>query len=81
MGEVKFGAARLYKVTFEVAVKYEDIAEAVIEQREVYYMKRMSAKQYEADYLGKYMHEGTRGTGEIVGARAIDVKHFAGQPY
>jgi hypothetical protein len=81
MSEEKLGAPRRYLVTFEVQVSYPNEGITETEQRTVYFMDRLSASEYERQYLSQYMGEGERDTGILKGARAVNVSHNDGWHY
>lgn len=81
MSEEILGAPRRYLVTFEVQVSYPTEGVKTIEQRNVYFNERLSASEYERQYLAQYMGQGERDTGIIKGARAVNVSHHSSMEY
>ena len=81
MGEEKLGRARNYLVEFDVQVLDTDTGERYMSTRKVYFMRRMSASEYEAEYLKDFAGDPYEEGQSIEGAKAVDVVHNRGLAY
>ena len=72
---------RRYLVQFEALVYYPDTKTSEIQLRSMYFNERLSASEYEQEFLGSRIGLGEKDTGILRGVRAINVSHNSYMQY
>ena len=75
MTEEHLNMPRRYLVQFEAQVYYPDTKTSEIQLRTMYFNERLSASEYEQEFLGSRIGLGEKDTGILKGARAINLSH------
>lgn len=81
MTEERLGRARNYLVEFEVQVLNTETGERYLDKRLEYFMRRMSAEEYEAAYLNTAAGDPYEEGESVEGAIAVNVVHNYGLNY
>lgn len=81
MTEDKLNMPRRYLVQFEAQIYYSSSKKTDIELRNMYFNDRLSAAEYEQEFLGSRMGEGEMYGETLKGVRAINVTHYSGLSY
>ncbi len=81
MGEEKLGAPRRYLVQFDVLIRDPETRKRTMVTRNMYFNERLSAREYEQEFLGSRMGLTEAYEEEILGAEAVNVLHYSGTDY